>query len=405
MTLELTVVAGTSVGHRQRFEQDRIAIGRHPSSDFRFDAEKELEVSARHAEIRHEAGSWLLSDSGSTNGTFVNGHRILADATLYDGDVITLGAHGPQITVRTSAPGALGAARPDDEAMPSTRVSSAVASPVAALGAAGAGAPRARRRGSVALMGAGAAVLLAVGAGAWWMMNGRGTTTVPSPAAGTAEQMGTTAVAAPTGFESVSRENGAAIAFMASELNGRPFGGTAFGVTPSGLLVTNRHLVVDGEKRATRVMVKFADTQNWLPAHVVSVAGGEDDLALVQVDVPGTYPTVRGISSAPVVAVGSSVASIGFPLGTDLPMDGEGDTAVARSTLTAGTVSKRLAGLLQLDSFAGHGSSGSPVFDGSGMVVGVIWGGPRESGGRIVYAVPSDRVVALLPEGAKQVVK
>jgi S1-C subfamily serine protease len=59
-------------------------------------------------------------------------------------------------------------------------------------------------------------------------------------------------------------------------------------------------------------------------------------------------------------------------------------------------VSKSVPDVLQIDSYATHGSSGSPVFDEHGHVIGVIWGGLVESKGRIVYAVPAARVTALL---------
>ena len=45
------------------------------------------------------------------------------------------------------------------------------------------------------------------------------------------------------------------------------------------------------------------------------------------------------------------------------------------TTTTAGTISKRLDDVLQIDSYAGKGSSGSPVFDVRGHVVGVVYGG------------------------------
>jgi S1-C subfamily serine protease len=57
---------------------------------------------------------------------------------------------------------------------------------------------------------------------------------------------------------------------------------------------------------------------------------------------------------------------------------------------------------LQLDAWAGHGSSGSPVFDEHGHVIGVVWSGAVGSGGRIVYAVPSDRILELLPGEARR---
>ena len=47
-------------------------------------------VSRKHAEIRITPTGVILTDLGSTNGTFVEGHRIDA-ATLLDGNQITVG--------------------------------------------------------------------------------------------------------------------------------------------------------------------------------------------------------------------------------------------------------------------------------------------------------------------------
>ena len=43
-----------------------------------------------------------------------------------------------------------------------------------------------------------------------------------------------------------------------------------------------------------------------------------------------------------------------------------------------------------------HGSSGSPVFSAQGTVIGVVYGGQAEAGGRIVYAVPPERLAAFV---------
>ena len=111
----------------------------------------------------------------------------------------------------------------------------------------------------------------------------------------------------------------------------------------------------------------------------------------------GPFPAVTGLAPSPAgLAAGSPVALIGYPLGADTPMDRGGDDFVARASLTAGVVSKTVDGLVQIDAFAAHGSSGSPVLDRRGAVVGVVYGGPREGNGRIVYAVSVDRVHALL---------
>jgi putative serine protease PepD len=182
-----------------------------------------------------------------------------------------------------------------------------------------------------------------------------------------------------------------------SELDGTPIAGTAFGVNSSGAMVTNRHVVrSEAGHPPTRMVVLFANTSRWLPAHVVRLSS-TDDLALIQVDEAGARPVVKGVSKVGAGAqVGAAVASIGYPLANDTPMEGEGLKITARTTLTPGTVSKRLDDVIQIDSYAGHGSSGSPLFDASANVVGVIYGGARESAGRIVYAVPAQRLAAFL---------
>jgi predicted component of type VI protein secretion system len=49
-------------------------------------------VSRRHAEVRPAAaGTWTISDLGSTNGVLVNGHRIEGAEQLQTGDRIALG--------------------------------------------------------------------------------------------------------------------------------------------------------------------------------------------------------------------------------------------------------------------------------------------------------------------------
>lgn len=63
-------------------------------------------VSRKHAEIRNEDGTWLLSDLGSSNGTFMMGdddfEQITGDVELTDGSQIALG--NVRFTFHTSPP-------------------------------------------------------------------------------------------------------------------------------------------------------------------------------------------------------------------------------------------------------------------------------------------------------------
>ena len=62
-------------------------IGRGSEADIIVD---DAGVSRRHLEIRVTEGGVIATDMGSTNGSFVEGHRIEA-ATLVDGNTLTIG--------------------------------------------------------------------------------------------------------------------------------------------------------------------------------------------------------------------------------------------------------------------------------------------------------------------------
>lgn len=65
-----------------------LRIGRDPASGLRISHET---VSRVHAELRHQGGLWVLRDLGSTNGTTVNGRRVVGAAVVREGDQIGFG--------------------------------------------------------------------------------------------------------------------------------------------------------------------------------------------------------------------------------------------------------------------------------------------------------------------------
>jgi hypothetical protein len=71
-----------------RLSEGAVAIGRHPDCELNLRMD---DVSRRHAEVRFENGSYLVSDLGSTNGTFVNGERVEGSRVLQPGDRIEVG--------------------------------------------------------------------------------------------------------------------------------------------------------------------------------------------------------------------------------------------------------------------------------------------------------------------------
>jgi hypothetical protein len=64
-----------------------VRLGRSADNDL---VVEDRRVSRVHAVLRQGGGHWTLSDSGSRNGTMVNG-RLISEATLRDGDRISLG--------------------------------------------------------------------------------------------------------------------------------------------------------------------------------------------------------------------------------------------------------------------------------------------------------------------------
>ena len=63
------------------------SMGRAPASDVMFD---DVTVSASHASLKYENGTWIIDDNVSTNGTKVNGNRAKS-TRLKRGDTVSLG--------------------------------------------------------------------------------------------------------------------------------------------------------------------------------------------------------------------------------------------------------------------------------------------------------------------------
>lgn len=85
----LVGVAGTYSGSIFTLE-GTVTIGREPTNSIPL--ANDNTVSRRHASIRSENGGYMISDEGSSNGTFVNGIRISGAHPLRPGDEVQIGS-------------------------------------------------------------------------------------------------------------------------------------------------------------------------------------------------------------------------------------------------------------------------------------------------------------------------
>jgi hypothetical protein len=68
--------------------KSELTIGRDLGNDVVIN---DVEVSRRHVQLQLLGGRYRMEDLGSTNGTFVNGQRLMAPYTLVPGDQVSLG--------------------------------------------------------------------------------------------------------------------------------------------------------------------------------------------------------------------------------------------------------------------------------------------------------------------------
>lgn len=94
---------GSKASQLEEFPLEQFAeliMGRDPASSVRFDPEKDDLVGRQHARIAKDPADshrFKLVDLNSRNGTFLNKLRVVGEMPLQPGDVIQLGAGGPEI--------------------------------------------------------------------------------------------------------------------------------------------------------------------------------------------------------------------------------------------------------------------------------------------------------------------
>jgi serine protease Do len=160
----------------------------------------------------------------------------------------------------------------------------------------------------------------------------------------------------------------------------KTFVGSGFIIDPSGLVVTNYH-VVEG---AFEITVTLSDGAV-LPGRLLH-ASRVGDLAVLQIDAGHPLTPVQWGDSNQ-VRVGDQVIAIGNPLGVGMSVSGG-----IVSGLNRDLQDSPYDDYIQTDAAINHGNSGGPLFDMEGRVIGVNSAlfSPTEASAGLGLAMPSD---------------
>lgn len=177
-----------------------------------------------------------------------------------------------------------------------------------------------------------------------------------------------------------------AVVVVETRKGGRRGLGSGFFINSQGHIVTNYH-VVFGADQAT---VKTHDGKRY-PVKKVLTEDKKADLVLLAIDIPPhtvSYLEVTG----KLPEVGEKVYAIGHPMGLE--------KTVSEGIVSAIRKMPRLGEIIQITAPISQGSSGGPVFNASGRVIGVARATYR-TGQNLNFAVPGEKVLHLRSGGGQ----
>lgn len=162
--------------------------------------------------------------------------------------------------------------------------------------------------------------------------------------------------------------------------------GSGFVIDPSGLIVTNNHVVANGESNvvADEIVVTFPNGKKY-DAKLI----GRDprtDIAVLKIEADEDLPFVK-LADSSKTRVGEWVVAIGNPFGLEGSLSVGVVSAINRN-INAGPYDS----FIQTDAAINRGNSGGPLFSLKGEVIGVNTAIYSPTGGSvgIGFAIPSD---------------
>ena len=166
--------------------------------------------------------------------------------------------------------------------------------------------------------------------------------------------------------------------------NNKPMGqGSGFFISTQGHLITNYH-VVEGAYSANIITM----AGKTYPVKGIMAKDVEGDVAKLLIDVPDSEIPVLELANV-LPSVGEDIAVVGNPLGLE--------STVSRGIVSAIREIPIFGNIVQISAPISPGSSGSPVLNMKGQVIGVATFILRE-GQALNFAVPSAKILDLKPD-------
>lgn len=141
------------------------------------------------------------------------------------------------------------------------------------------------------------------------------------------------------------------------------FAGSGFNIDPDGLVITNAHVV----HNANNITVNFLNGASY-KASVKAIDTSKDIAVLALDSKTNDLPTIT-LGDYKSVGVGNNINVFGYPLGASIAV-----TSGTVGNLEVTDVENFTIPLMQINAAIIEGTSGGPVVDHSGKVIGIIIG-------------------------------
>ena len=170
--------------------------------------------------------------------------------------------------------------------------------------------------------------------------------------------------------------------------------GSGFIVDKEGHIVTNNHVVAG----ATEVQVTWPNGQT-VSAEVVGTDPSAD-LAVLKIDISVSDEMIASLGDSDTLRVGNLAVAIGSPFGFQQTLTVGVVSALGRSLQAQDGYGTEIREVIQTDAAINPGSSGGPLFDSNGDVIGVTTAIFTLGGGfeGIGFAIPINTVKEVMPD-------